>query len=64
MTDSDQDFSELAEQATPGLLREFLDFLRENRKWWLLPIILALLLVGLLLIFSGSSFSVFLYPFI
>ena len=59
----DQDFSKQAEQATPGLVREFFDFLRENRKWWLLPIILTLLLVGVLLIFGASPLSPFIYPF-
>lgn len=30
------------------------NFLRERKKWWLLPMIVMLLLIGLL-IFSGSS---------
>jgi len=61
--DKPKNFAELAEQESVGLLREFLDFLGENQKWWLLPIILALLLVGVLLVFGGSAISPFLYPF-
>ncbi|MEN6420481.1 MAG: DUF5989 family protein [Smithella sp.] len=30
-------------------------FLRERKKYWLAPIIIVLLLLGLLIIFSGSS---------
>lgn len=30
-------------------------FLRQNKKYWLLPIILVLLLVGALLVFAQSS---------
>jgi drug/metabolite transporter superfamily protein YnfA len=37
------------------LLKEFWLFLRQNKKWWLLPIILMLLVLGALLIFAQSS---------
>ena len=49
--------------ATParGLLREYLDFLAHNKKWWLLPIVLALLCVGLLILFGGSAAAPFIY---
>jgi len=38
-----------------GVLAEFFQFLRENKKLWLLPIVLILLLVGLLLVVTQSS---------
>ena len=37
------------------LAREFLAFLKDEKKYWLVPIILALLLFGMLLIFAQSS---------
>ena len=37
------------------LLGEVWDFLRIRKKWWLLPIIIMLILVGVLIIFSQSS---------
>jgi hypothetical protein len=44
------------------ILKEFLTFLRVEKKWWIAPIILALLLVGLLIIFGkGSILSPFIY---
>ncbi len=36
-------------------LRDLFAFLRERRKWWLLPLILIILLIGVLLIFAESS---------
>jgi len=36
-------------------LKDLFAFLKERKKWWLLPLILILLLVGALLIFAESS---------
>jgi hypothetical protein len=39
------DFEKLAAaHGSPGVLREFFGFLRQNKKWWLLPVLLALIL--------------------
>jgi len=46
-------------------LNDIFQFLMERKKWWLLPIILALLILGLLLIFAESSaVAPFVYPMI
>ncbi len=37
------------------LLRELWAFLRERKKWWLMPIIVLLVLLGVLIILSESS---------
>lgn len=34
---------------------EFWDFLRQNKKLWLLPIVVLLLLLGALLVFAQTS---------
>jgi hypothetical protein len=44
-----------AEQSGGSLLGEFLDFLKHNKKWWLLPILSVLLLLGLLIWVSVNS---------
>ena len=36
-------------------LKELWGFLRTRKKWWLLPIIVVFLLLGLLIIFTESS---------
>ncbi|MFH1867827.1 MAG: DUF5989 family protein [Candidatus Omnitrophota bacterium] len=38
-----------------GILRELWDFLKVRKRWWLAPIIIMLLLLGLLIIFTESS---------
>lgn len=46
------------------LVREFGAFIWEGRKFWVLPIIAALLLVGALVVVSEASpLSPFIYPF-
>ena len=55
------DFSQQAGEAQPSLLAEFLDFLVHNQAWWLTPIIVVLLLVGLLVIFGAGAAGPFIY---
>lgn len=44
------------------IVKEFFDFLRERKKWWLTPIIIFLILLGALIIFSeGSALAPFIY---
>jgi len=38
-----------------SLLREFWLFLRENKKLWLLPIVVVMLMLGALLVFAQTS---------
>ena len=45
----------------PGLLREFWDFLRYNKKWWLTPIIITLLVLGIFVFLTSTSFAPFIY---
>ncbi len=36
-------------------------FLRENKKFWLIPILLVVLLLSVLVVFSGTSAAPFIY---
>ena len=38
-----------------SVVREFWVFLRVRKKWWLMPILALLLLVGALLVFAQTS---------
>jgi len=38
-----------------GIARELWQFLRVRKKFWLLPIVLVLLLMGVIIIFGESS---------
>lgn len=55
-------FEREAEAADPGLLREFWDLLRHNKKWWLIPIIVVLLIIGVLVVLGSSAVAPFIYP--
>jgi len=44
------------------LIREFMLFLKREKKWWLLPIVMVLLLLGTLLVLvQGSTIAPFIY---
>ncbi len=36
-------------------LTDLINFLKERKKFWLLPMIVVLLLLGLLIVFAGGS---------
>ena len=57
-----QEFEAEAGAARPSLLAELWEFTATNKKWWLTPIVLVLLLVGALLLLSGSTAAPFIYP--
>lgn len=41
---------------------EFLLFLKHRKKWWLIPIVIVLVLLGVLLVLSeGSALAPFIY---
>jgi hypothetical protein len=49
--------------AKQSLTREFFAFIRQEKKWWMIPLIAILLLVGALILFAGSSpLAPFIYP--
>ncbi|HTV62445.1 MAG TPA: DUF5989 family protein [Verrucomicrobiae bacterium] len=48
-----------------SLFKEFLKFARQEKKWWLIPLIVVLLALGLILVFTAGSGIVWaLYPFL
>jgi hypothetical protein len=59
--DEQSELERLARGERTGLGREFWDFLAENKKWWLAPIIVCVLLLGLLVLLGGSAAAPFIY---
>lgn len=55
------DWERHADETPRGLLVEVWGFMKANRKWWLLPLILSLLLVGALVLLGGSPAAPFIY---
>jgi hypothetical protein len=54
-------FQEAGQEAPPGVAREFLAFLRENKKFWLIPLLAALGLLGLFAVLGGTAAAPFIY---
>ncbi|MBA7687094.1 hypothetical protein ES703_95554 [subsurface metagenome] len=57
-----REFDKLAREKRTPLLAEFWFFLKHNKKWWLLPILIMLLILGLLVLLGGTAIAPFLYP--
>jgi hypothetical protein len=61
-TDGKNDFiARSADRQGGGLVAEFWDFLKDNKKWWLAPIILSILGLGLLVLLGGTAAAPFIY---
>jgi hypothetical protein len=45
----------------PSFLRELLLFLAQNKKWYLIPITVVMLLMGLLIILGATGAAPFIY---
>lgn len=63
MSKSENQFEKAAQEgaADQGFFKEFISFLKNNKKWWLAPIITVFLLFGLLIILSGTGAAPFIY---
>jgi hypothetical protein len=55
------DFEEAGRQKRPSLVAEFVYFLKNNKKWWLLPILVVMGMVGLLVMLSSTGAAPFIY---
>lgn len=55
------DFEREAARGRESFVSEFAHFLIENKKWWMLPILAVLGLLGVLLIAGGSGVAPFIY---
>ncbi len=61
-SDGVKDFADQATaESRPGLVREFWDFLKDSKKWWLTPIVVCLLLFGALVLLGGTAAAPFIY---
>lgn len=56
------EFAQQAAEPSPGIVSEFLQFLRENKKWWLIPIVVSVALIAVLVALSSSAVAPLIYP--
>ena len=59
--DDEGEFLSKASGKQAGLVSEFVGFLKANKKWWLAPIIISILLLGLLVALGGTAAAPFIY---
>lgn len=60
-SDRGEEFAAEADASRPTLLAELWEFMATNKKWWLTPVIIVLLLVGALIMLSGTAAAPFIY---
>ncbi len=48
-------------EKNPGFWKDLISFLIQNKKWWLLPVIIVTLLVGVLIILGSTAAAPFIY---
>ena len=66
MTENDQNNDEnMVPEDSQGLISDFLTFLKEEKIWWVLPLIIILGLFAMVAIFGANAgpLAPFIYPF-
>lgn len=57
----ESEFSRAARERPPGFFAELWQFVRQNKKWWMTPIIVILVLVGGLVLLGSTGAGPFIY---
>jgi hypothetical protein len=55
------EFSKQAAEAPQSFAAEFWDYLKNNKKWWLTPILIVLALMAVGLFLAGTGAAPFIY---
>jgi Family of unknown function (DUF5989) len=61
MTKEKNEFEQAGEERPLTLVQEFMQFIVENKKWWMIPIVLSFALIGLLVVLSATGAAPFIY---
>jgi hypothetical protein len=55
------EFEQAGKQGQSGLVSDFVAMLKENKKYWMIPLVLVLLLFGILIMLGGTAAAPFIY---
>jgi len=55
------EFEQAGDEEQLSFAREFLLFVVQNKKWWMIPILLVLTLIGLLVALGSTGAAPFIY---
>jgi Family of unknown function (DUF5989) len=58
---SKNEFEKEGENESLSIVGEFWYFIRENKAWWMVPILISLGLVGVLVLLSATGAAPFIY---
>jgi hypothetical protein len=54
-------FEQAQQEKQAGILKEFYLFLKYNKKYWMIPIVLTLLALAALILLGGTAVAPFIY---
>jgi hypothetical protein len=54
-------FEQAQEEQQAGIIKEFFLFLKHNKKFWMIPILITLLALGVLILLGGTAVAPFIY---
>jgi hypothetical protein len=54
-------FEQAQQEKQAGILKEFFLFLRYNKKYWMIPILITLLALAALVLLGGTAIAPFIY---
>jgi len=60
-SETENTFERESQSRPRGISVEFLDFLIHNKKWWLTPIIIILLIFSLFIVLTNTAIGPFIY---
>jgi hypothetical protein len=55
------EFEKSSEQKNSNIIAEFFAMLKHNKKFWLIPLLAALLILGVIVILGGTAVAPFIY---
>ncbi len=60
-SDSGESFASQSQARPPSVVAEFVDFLIHNKKWWLTPIVIVLLILSFFVLMTNTALGPFIY---
>jgi hypothetical protein len=61
MSTDNNEFENASKGKQSGIVSEFISFMLANKKFWLLPLIIVMLALGLLIMLGGTAAAPFIY---
>lgn len=55
------EFARQSELPSASLVTQFWEFLRHSKKWWITPIVIVVLLVGIIVVLGSTAAAPFIY---